>query len=62
MRVAYLITAGQGHVLPKTSMRVQRGRLVLQLPRNYAALSSDRVFNRLRQLARLIGREAAIDA
>jgi exopolyphosphatase/guanosine-5'-triphosphate,3'-diphosphate pyrophosphatase len=61
MRVAYLITAGQGRVLPKTSMRVQRGKLVLKLPRRYAALSSDRVFNRLRQLARLIGRDAAIE-
>jgi exopolyphosphatase/guanosine-5'-triphosphate,3'-diphosphate pyrophosphatase len=61
MRVAYLITAGQGRVLPKTSMRVQRGKLILKLPRRYAALSSDRVFNRLRQLARLIGRDAAIE-
>jgi exopolyphosphatase/guanosine-5'-triphosphate,3'-diphosphate pyrophosphatase len=61
MRVAYLITAGQGSVLPKTSMRVERGKLILHLPRRYAALSSDRVFNRLRQLARLIGREAAIE-
>jgi hypothetical protein len=42
-------------------MRVQRGKLVLKLPRRYAALSSDRVFNRLRQLARLIGRDAAIE-
>jgi exopolyphosphatase/guanosine-5'-triphosphate,3'-diphosphate pyrophosphatase len=62
MRVAYLITAGQGRVLPKTPMRVERGRLVLRLPRRYAALSSDRVFNRLRQLARLIGRDAVIEA
>jgi exopolyphosphatase/guanosine-5'-triphosphate,3'-diphosphate pyrophosphatase len=60
MRVAYLITAGQGRVLPNTPMRVERGKLTLRLPRRYAALSSDRVFNRLRQLARLIGRDAAI--
>jgi hypothetical protein len=32
------------------------------LPRRYAALSSERVFSRLRQLARLIGREPAITA
>jgi exopolyphosphatase/guanosine-5'-triphosphate,3'-diphosphate pyrophosphatase len=60
MRVAYLVTAGQGRVLPNTPMRVERGKLTLRLPRRYAALSSDRVFNRLRQLARLIGRDAAI--
>ena len=62
MRVAYLITAGQAKVLPKTPLRIERGKLVLRLPRRYAALSSDRVFNRLRQLARLIGRDAAIEA
>ena len=60
MRVAYLITAGQGGVLPKTPMQVKRGKLVLQLPGRYARLASDRVFSRLRQLARLIGREPEI--
>lgn len=60
MRVAYLLTAGQALVLPKTTMRVERGKLLLRLPRRYAALSSDRVFTRLRQLGRLIGRDAAI--
>ncbi|MGB7256892.1 MAG: exopolyphosphatase [Pseudolabrys sp.] len=60
MRVAYLITAGQGGVLPKTPMAVNRGKLVLRLPRQYAKLASDRVFNRLRQLARLVGREPVI--
>ena len=29
MRVAYILTAGQGGVLPKTPMQVRRGRLVL---------------------------------
>jgi exopolyphosphatase/guanosine-5'-triphosphate,3'-diphosphate pyrophosphatase len=62
MRVAYLITAGQAGVLPKTSMRVERGRLVLRLPGRFSLLSSERVFNRLRQLARLIGREPVIQS
>ena len=31
MRVAYLVTAGQSGVLPKTPMQVKRGRLVLRL-------------------------------
>jgi len=60
MRVAYIITAGQGGVLPKTPMNVKRGKLVLTLPRKLAPLGSDRLFNRLRQLARLVGREDAL--
>ncbi len=60
MRVAYLITAGQGGVLLKTPMRVKRGKLVLKLPNRFARLESDRLFNRLRQLARLVGREPEI--
>jgi len=61
MRVAYLVTAGQGGVLPKAPMQVKRGRLVLRLPGKYGKLASERLFNRLRQLARLIGREAVFD-
>ncbi len=60
MRVAYMITAGQSGVLPKTPLRVERGRLNLRIPRRYSALGGERVFNRLRQLARLIGREPMI--
>jgi exopolyphosphatase/guanosine-5'-triphosphate,3'-diphosphate pyrophosphatase len=62
MRVAYLITAGQGGVLPRTPIEVKRGKLVLKLPGRHARLTSDRLFNRLRQLARLIGREPEIVA
>ena len=61
MRVAYIITAGQGGVLPKTPMQVRRGRLILRLPGKYSKLASDRLSNRLRQLGRLIGREALIE-
>jgi exopolyphosphatase/guanosine-5'-triphosphate,3'-diphosphate pyrophosphatase len=62
MRVAYLLTAGQGGVLPHVPMQVRRGKLILKLPGRYAALSSERIFSRLRQLARLIGREPEISA
>ncbi len=61
MRVAYILTAGQSGVLPKTPMQVKRAKLVLKLPGRYARLRHERLFNRLRQLARLIGREPAID-
>lgn len=62
MRVAYILTAGQSGVLPKTPMQVKRGKLVLRLPGRYARLAHDRLSNRLRQLARLIGRDWLIDA
>jgi hypothetical protein len=35
---------------------------VLRLPGRFSLLSSERVFNRLRQLARLIGREPVIQS
>ncbi len=60
MRVAYILTAGQDGVLLKTPMQVKRGKLVLAMPGRTGKLSSDRLFSRLRQLARLIGREPEI--
>ncbi len=61
MRVAYILTAGQSGVLPKTPMQVKRGKLVLRLPGRYARLAHDRLFNRVRALARLVGRDPVID-
>jgi exopolyphosphatase/guanosine-5'-triphosphate,3'-diphosphate pyrophosphatase len=57
MRVAYLVSGAMSGVLPRAPLRVERDKLTLRLPRNRAALAGERVFNRLRQLARLIGRE-----
>jgi exopolyphosphatase / guanosine-5'-triphosphate,3'-diphosphate pyrophosphatase len=59
MRVAYMVSAAMPGVLPHTPMKVERRQLVLRLPGKYAALAGERVGNRLRTLARLIGREAA---
>jgi exopolyphosphatase/guanosine-5'-triphosphate,3'-diphosphate pyrophosphatase len=61
MRVAYILTAGQDGVLLKTPMAVKRKKLVLRLPGRYAKLRSDRLFSRVKQLARLVGREPAIE-
>jgi exopolyphosphatase/guanosine-5'-triphosphate,3'-diphosphate pyrophosphatase len=61
MRVAYILTAGQSGVLPKTPMQVKRGKLVLKLTGRYAKLAHERLSNRLRALGRLIGRESMID-
>lgn len=61
MRVAYILTAGQDGVLPHVPLRVVRGKLVLKLNGPYARLFTERVSGRVRQLARLIGREAAVE-
>ena len=61
-RVAYIVSAAQAGVLPKTPMQVKRGRLVLSLKGKYRGLAGERLANRLRQLARLIGREAVMEA
>jgi exopolyphosphatase/guanosine-5'-triphosphate,3'-diphosphate pyrophosphatase len=61
LRVAYLVSASTTGVLPNTPMVVERGRLVLHLENRFKALAGERVFNRLSQLARLVGREPAME-
>jgi exopolyphosphatase/guanosine-5'-triphosphate,3'-diphosphate pyrophosphatase len=60
MRVAYLVSAAMPGVLPHAPMRVERGKLRLRLKGRYAAIEGERVFARLRQLARLVGREPVL--
>src|ERR1700732_2027823 len=62
LRVAYLVSASTPGVLPKTPMLVERGRLVLRFENGLKDLAGERVFVRLRQPARLIGREPVMDA
>ena len=57
LRLAYVISAAMPGVLVKTPLAVERHRLALRLPGVYAALAGERVLNRLRAVARLIGRE-----
>ena len=61
LRVAYLVSASATGVLPKAPMVVDHGRLLLRLTRGCAALAGERLFARLRQLARLIGREPVME-
>jgi exopolyphosphatase/guanosine-5'-triphosphate,3'-diphosphate pyrophosphatase len=56
MRVAYLVSAAMPGVLPRTPLACSQGRLELALPPELGALANDRLFNRLKQLARIIGR------
>jgi exopolyphosphatase / guanosine-5'-triphosphate,3'-diphosphate pyrophosphatase len=62
LRVGYLVSASMPGILPRTPMVVERGRLVLRLEDDLAALAGERLFNRLRQLARLVGREPVMVA
>jgi exopolyphosphatase / guanosine-5'-triphosphate,3'-diphosphate pyrophosphatase len=62
LRVAYLVSASTTGVLPKTPLLVERGRLVLRFENGLKTLAGERVFVRLRQLARLIGREPVMEA
>src|SRR5207302_7590150 len=61
LRVAYLASASMPGVLPHAPMVVERGKLKLKLRGKFAALAGERLFNRLRQLARLVGREPVFD-
>jgi len=60
MRVAYMLSAAMPGILPSSPMAVDGDRLVLTVPRSMAPLANERVTNRLRQLARLIGREPSV--
>jgi len=61
MRVAYLLSASMPGVLPLTPLRARHGRLTLTLPAPRADLVSDRLMNRVKTLARLLGLEAAVE-
>jgi exopolyphosphatase/guanosine-5'-triphosphate,3'-diphosphate pyrophosphatase len=62
LRVAYLTSASMPGVLPHTPMVVEKGKLKLKLRGKFRTLEGERLFNRLRQLARLVGREPVIEA
>ncbi|HEX4407359.1 MAG TPA: exopolyphosphatase [Xanthobacteraceae bacterium] len=60
LRLAYVISAAMPGVLNETSLAIERHRLALRLPGKFGALSGERITNRLRALARLIGREPVV--
>jgi len=60
MRVAYLVSAAMPGVLPHTPLKVSHGKLKLRLKGRYSALAGERLFARVRQLARLIGRDPVL--
>jgi exopolyphosphatase/guanosine-5'-triphosphate,3'-diphosphate pyrophosphatase len=61
MRVAYLVSASMPGVLPRTSLVMEKDRLVLRLPKDLQDLAGDRLANRVRQMARVIGKEPQVE-
>ncbi len=61
MRVAYPISAAMPGILPRVPLLIRGRQIVLTFPKDLAALSSDRIFNRLRQLGKLLARDIAIE-
>lgn len=57
MRVAYLLSAAMPGILPHAPLVARGNRLILDLPSDLTALANERLANRLRQLAKLSGRE-----
>jgi exopolyphosphatase / guanosine-5'-triphosphate,3'-diphosphate pyrophosphatase len=62
MRVAYIISAAMPGVLPRAPMICQKGKVLLTLPPDLAPLNSDRLQNRMKQFARLIGGDPEVRA
>jgi exopolyphosphatase/guanosine-5'-triphosphate,3'-diphosphate pyrophosphatase len=60
MRVAYILSAAMPGVLGRCPMICKKGKLRLLLPNDLGDLAGDRLQGRLKQLARLIGREPEV--
>lgn len=60
LRVGYIVSTAMSGILPQVPLTCSRTHLTLGLPPKFAALGSGRLVGRLRQLARLIGREAVL--
>ncbi len=60
MRVGYLLSAAMPGVLPRSPMKCTKNKLLLRVPRDLADLVNDRLQGRMKQMARLIGREPEI--
>jgi exopolyphosphatase / guanosine-5'-triphosphate,3'-diphosphate pyrophosphatase len=61
MRVAYPISVAMEGILPRAPLFARGGEVVLQLPAEMADLANERLTSRVRQLAKLVGREPKIE-
>ncbi len=60
LRVAYPVSVAMAGVLPRAPLEVRGGEIVLHMPGDLAELAGERLIGRMRQLARLTGREPRI--
>ena len=60
MRIASVLAAGMPGVLPRAPLTGQKGKIVLALPTALADLGNERLANRVKGLAKLMGREFAV--
>ena len=60
LRVASVLAAGMPGVLVKTPLFASKSKVTLTLTRELADLSNDRLANRLKSLAKIVGRDPAI--
>jgi exopolyphosphatase/guanosine-5'-triphosphate,3'-diphosphate pyrophosphatase len=60
MRVAYILSAAMPGVLPRAPLRIEQGRLTLDLPEDLQGLAGDRLTSRMKSLGKLIGREPIV--
>jgi exopolyphosphatase / guanosine-5'-triphosphate,3'-diphosphate pyrophosphatase len=60
MRVAYILSAAMAGILPTTAFVMKGSKIRLVIPRSLEALTGDRLNGRLRQLVRIIGKDAEI--
>ena len=60
MRIASVLTAGMRHVLAQAPLTATKTKLTLTLPPPLADLGTERLVGRIKGLAKLMGREAAI--
>ena len=60
MRVGYLVSAAMPGVLPRAPLLCVRQKLILKVPNDLKELVNERLFGRMKQMARLIGRDPEI--
>mgnify|MGYP003392331305 CR=1 FL=1 len=59
-RVAHLISAARGGVLPSTHFSSRGRKIILRFDPKVSDLTADRITNRFKQLARLVGRSGSL--
>ena len=60
LRVASVLAAGMPDVLPRAAMTAQKGKVVVALPPDLADLGSERLANRVKGVAKLLGRDPTV--